>query len=217
MINIAPSILSADFSKLGEDIKTIEAAKGDMIHIDVMDGRFVPNISFGVPIIKCIRDKTDLPFDVHLMIEEPSRYIKSFVDAGADIITVHIEADRHIDRTINYIKSLGAKASVALNPATPVNQIEQIFGMLDMVLLMSVNPGFGGQKFISYTYDKIRKIKKMADELNPDIMIEVDGGVDSSNIKGIVEAGANVLVAGSSVFKGGAISENIQLLRGEIK
>lgn len=217
MINIAPSILSADFSKLGEDIKTIEAAKGDMIHIDVMDGRFVPNISFGVPIIKCIRDKTDLPFDVHLMIEEPSRYIKSFVDAGADIITVHIEADRHIDRTINYIKSLGAKASVALNPATPVNQIEQIFGMLDMVLLMSVNPGFGGQKFISYTYDKIRKIKKMADELNPDIMIEVDGGVDSSNIKGIVEAGANVLVAGSSVFKGGAISKNIQLLRGEIK
>lgn len=217
MINIAPSILSADFSKLGEDIKTIEAAKGDMIHIDVMDGRFVPNISFGVPIIKCIRDKTDLPFDVHLMIEEPSRYIKSFVDAGADIITVHIEADRHIDRTINYIKSLGAKASVALNPATPVNQIEQIFGMLDMVLLMSVNPGFGGQKFISYTYDKIRKIKKIADELNPDIMIEVDGGVDSSNIKGIVEAGANVLVAGSSVFKGGAISKNIQLLRGEIK
>lgn len=217
MINIAPSILSADFSKLGEDIKTIEAAKGDMIHIDVMDGRFVPNISFGVPIIKCIRDITDLPFDVHLMIEEPSRYIKSFVDAGADIITVHIEADRHIDRTINYIKSLGAKASVALNPATPVNQIEQIFEMLDMVLLMSVNPGFGGQKFISYTYDKIRKIKKMADELNPDIMIEVDGGVDSSNIKGIVEAGANVLVAGSSVFKGGAISKNIQLLRGEIK
>jgi ribulose-phosphate 3-epimerase len=217
MINIAPSILSADFSKLGEDIKTIEAAKGDMIHIDVMDGRFVPNISFGVPIIKCIRDITDLPFDVHLMIEEPSRYIKSFVDAGADIITVHIEADRHIDRTINYIKSLGAKASVALNPATPVNQIEQIFEMLDMVLLMSVNPGFGGQKFISYTYDKIRKIKKMADELNPDIMIEVDGGVDSSNIKCIVEAGANVLVAGSSVFKDGAISENIQLLRGEIK
>lgn len=217
MINIAPSILSADFSKLGEDVKTIEAAKGDMIHIDVMDGRFVPNISFGVPIIKCIRDITDLPFDVHLMIEEPSRYIKSFVDAGADIITVHIEADRHIDRTINYIKSLGAKASVALNPATPVNQIEQIFEMLDMVLLMSVNPGFGGQKFISYTYDKIRKIKKMADELNPDIMIEVDGGVDSSNIKGIVEAGANVLVAGSSVFKGGAISKNIQLLRGEIK
>lgn len=217
MINIAPSILSADFSKLGEDVKTIEAAKGDMIHIDVMDGRFVPNISFGVPIIKCIRDITDLPFDVHLMIEEPSRYIKSFVDAGADIITVHIEADRHVDRTINYIKSLGAKASVALNPATPVNQIEQIFEMLDMVLLMSVNPGFGGQKFISYTYDKIRKIKKMADELNPDIMIEVDGGVDSSNIKGIVEAGANVLVAGSSVFKGGAISKNIQLLRGEIK
>lgn len=217
MINIAPSILSADFSKLGEDVKTIEAAKGDMIHIDVMDGRFVPNISFGVPIIKCIRDITDLPFDVHLMIEEPSRYIKSFVDAGADIITVHIEADRHIDRTINYIKSLGAKASVALNPATPVNQIEQIFEMLDMVLLMSVNPGFGGQKFISYTYDKIRKIKKMADELNPDIMIEIDGGVDSSNIKGIVEAGANVLVAGSSVFKNGTISENIQLLRGEIK
>lgn len=217
MINIAPSILSADFSKLGEDIKTIEAAKGDIIHIDVMDGRFVPNISFGVPIIKCIRDITDLPFDVHLMIEEPSRYIKSFVDAGADIITVHIEADRHIDRTINYIKSLGAKASVALNPATPVNQIEQIFEMLDMVLLMSVNPGFGGQKFISYTYDKIRKIKKMADELNPDIMIEIDGGVDSSNIKGIVEAGANVLVAGSSVFKNGTISENIQLLRGEIK
>lgn len=217
MINIAPSILSADFSKLGEDIKTIEAAKGDMIHIDVMDGRFVPNISFGVPIIKCIRDITDLPFDVHLMIEEPSRYIKSFVDAGADIITVHIEADRHIDRTINYIKSLGAKASVALNPATPVNQIEQIFEMLDMVLLMSVNPGFGGQKFIGYTYDKIRKVKKLADELNPDIMIEVDGGVDLSNIKSIVEAGANVLVAGSSVFKGGAISKNIQLLRGEKK
>lgn len=217
MINIAPSILSADFSKLGEDIKAIEAAKGDMIHIDVMDGRFVPNISFGVPIIKCIRNITDLPFDVHLMIEEPSKYIKSFVDAGADIITIHAEADRHIDRTINYIKSLGAKASIALNPATPVNQIEQIFEMLDMVLLMSVNPGFGGQKFINYTYDKIRKIKNMAEYLNPDIMIEVDGGVDSSNIRSIVESGANVLVAGSSVFRGGAIAQNIELLRGELK
>ena len=180
MIKIAPSILSADFSRLGEHIKELEACGADMIHIDVMDGMFVPNISFGIPIIKSIRKLTKLPFDVHLMIEEPSRYVEDFARAGADIITVHYETDRHIDRTINYIKSFGVKAGVALNPATPVDCIKHLISNLDMVLIMSVNPGFGGQKYIEYCSDKIKEVRALADKYNKDIMIQVDGGIDGN-------------------------------------
>lgn len=213
MIKIAPSILSADFCKLGEEVKALEKHGADFIHIDVMDGMFVPNISFGLPIIKSIRKVTSLPFDVHLMIEEPSRYIEDFVKAGADIITIHYEADRHIDRTINYIKEFGVKAAIALNPATPVDNIKHLIPSLDMVLIMSVNPGFGGQKYIKYCSEKIRETKELSDELNRNLMIQVDGGVGKDNIKEVVNCGANVIVAGSAVFKDGKIKENIEELR----
>jgi ribulose-phosphate 3-epimerase len=216
MLKIAPSILSADFANLGDNIKKLDESGADMIHIDVMDGMFVPNISFGVPIIKAIRPMTKLPFDVHLMIEEPSRYVEDFVKAGADIITVHFEADRHIDRTINYIKSFGVKAAVALNPATKVENLEYIIPNLDMALIMSVNPGFGGQKYIEYCYNKIKNVKKLSEKYNKNMMIEVDGGIGKQNIAKVVKSGANVIVAGSAVFKDGKIHENITNLRGEI-
>lgn len=217
MINIAPSILSADFSKLGEEVKNIEAHGADIVHIDVMDGMFVPNITFGMPIIKSIRNVTKMPFDVHLMIEKPDRYIEDFVKAGADIITVHYEADKHIDRTINYIKSFGVKAAVALNPGTPVSNIKDLIPELDMVLIMSVNPGFGGQKYIKYASSKIREVKELKDKFNPNLLIEVDGGVDVSNIREVVESGANVIVAGSAVFKNNDVEGNIKNLREALK
>lgn len=216
MIKIAPSILSADFSKLGEEIKSLNKCEVDLIHIDVMDGSFVPNISFGIPIVKSIKHLTEIPFDVHLMIEEPARYVKDFVDAGADIITVHFEADRHLDRTISYIKELGVKAAVALNPATLVDNVKYLIPKLDMVLVMSVNPGFGGQKYIEYCDSKIRNVRELADKYNKNLMIEVDGGITKNNIAKVVHNGANVIVAGSSVFKGGNIEDNIMLLRKEI-
>ncbi|APC40967.1 ribulose-phosphate 3-epimerase [Clostridium estertheticum] len=216
MIKIAPSILSADFSKLGEHIKQLDAYGADMIHIDVMDGMFVPNISFGTPIIKSIRKLTRIPFDVHLMIEEPSRYVEEFVHAGSDIITVHYETDRHIDRTINYIKSFGVKVGVALNPATPVALIKHLISNVDMVLIMTVNPGFGGQKFIEYCLDKVKEVRELANVYNKDIMIQVDGGIDESNIRGVVSSGANVIVAGSAVFKNDDIEKNIKKLRAGI-
>jgi ribulose-phosphate 3-epimerase len=214
MVKIAPSILSANFTILGEEIKRLEKYGADFIHIDVMDGMFVPNISFGIPIIKSIREITKLPFDVHLMIEEPSRYVEEFAKVGADIITIHYEADRHIDRTVNYIKSFGVKAAVALNPATLVKNIEYLIPNLDMVLIMTVNPGFGGQKYIDYCSGKIEEVKELSNRLNKKLMIEVDGGIGKDNIKQIVHSGANVIVAGSSVFKDGKIEDNIKNLRG---
>ncbi|WP_291632749.1 ribulose-phosphate 3-epimerase [Clostridium sp.] len=216
MIKIAPSILSADFSRLGEHILQLDSYGADMIHIDVMDGMFVPNISFGIPVIKSIRKLTKLPFDVHLMIDEPSRYIEDFAKAGADIITVHYETDRHIDRTINYIKSFGIKAGIALNPATPVDCIKYLISNLDMVLIMSVNPGFGGQKYIKYCSDKIKEVRALADKYNTDIMIQVDGGIDGTNIGEVVSSGANVIVAGSAIFKNDEIEKNIKVLRAGI-
>lgn len=217
MIKIAPSLLSADFSNLGQQVIELENNGADWVHIDVMDGSFVPNISFGTPIMKSIRNKTKLPFDVHLMIEEPSRYVEDFVKAGADIITIHQEADRHLDRTVSYIKSFGVKAGIAINPATPVSSIKHLIKNVDMILIMSVNPGFGGQKYISYATEKIAELRKLADIENPDLLIEVDGGIGADNINTVVQSGANVIVAGSAVFSGGKIKENLLKLKEGIK
>ena len=214
MVKIAPSILSANFANLGEDIKRLDKAGVEFIHIDVMDGHFVPNISFGFPVIKAIRKYTNKVFDVHLMIEEPSKYVDEFINCGADLITIHYESDKHIDRTINYIKSKGIKVGVALNPGTPTTVLKDILESLDMVLIMSVNPGFGGQKFINYSLDKIKEIKEMCIACSrEDMLIQVDGGVSEHNIKDVVEAGANVIVAGSAVFKQNKIEENVMNLR----
>ena len=209
---LAPSILSADFGNLAADIKAIEKAGAQYVHIDVMDGMFVPSISFGMPVIKKIRPVTDMVFDVHLMIEEPDRYVEEFAKCGADIITVHQEACKHLDRTVEHIKALNVKAAVALNPATNLSTIEDILPSLDMVLLMSVNPGFGGQSYIPYVTDKIKRLRKMISDRNLNIDIEVDGGVCLDNIDMILSAGANVLVAGSAVFKGDAEGNARKLL-----
>lgn len=199
---LAPSILSADFSRLGEDLSLVEKNGITMLHIDVMDGMFVPSISLGFPIIESIRKKSSMVFDVHLMIEEPERYVERFAKSGADIITVHAEACTHLHRTIGQIKELGKKCGVALNPATPLSELDYVLEDVDMVLLMTVNPGFGGQKFIGAMYEKIRTLRERitAEGLSADI--EVDGGIKVSNTKEAIEAGASVLVAGSAVFEG---------------
>lgn len=197
---VAPSILSADFNNLGKDIDMINRSKADYIHFDVMDGVFVPNISFGIPVIESVNRIAEKPLDVHLMIVNPDHLIEPFIKAGASIVTVHYEACPHLHRTIQLIKSFGAKASVSLNPHTPVSVLEDIIEDLDMVLLMSVNPGFGGQKFIERTYSKVKQLRKMIKESNSDCLIEIDGGVNYETGKKLYEAGANVLVAGSFVF-----------------
>jgi ribulose-phosphate 3-epimerase len=200
MVKIAPSILSADFSKLGEDIKDVERGGADYIHVDVMDGHFVPNITIGPLVVEAIRPITKLPLDVHLMIENPDQYIEAFANAGADYITVHVEACKHLHRTVHYIKSFGVKAGVVLNPATPVQTIEHVIDDIDMVLLMTVNPGFGGQKFIEGVLPKIRQVKELVDKKGLSVEIEVDGGVNVETARKCIEAGANVLVAGSAIY-----------------
>ena len=213
MIKIAPSILSADFSNLKEQISLIEKGGADLIHLDIMDGHFVPNITFGAPVIKKLRKVTKIPFDVHLMIENPERYIGDFVDAGADIITVHQESTVHLHRLIQQIKSYGIKAAVSLNPATSLETIEFVLEDLDMVLIMSVNPGFGGQSFIPQCKEKIKRLKKMIDDKGLNVDIQVDGGVKLDNIKEIVDCGANVLVAGSAIFDSEDIVEATRNLK----
>ncbi len=212
MVKISPSILSADFARLGEEVKAIDNAGADYIHVDVMDGHYVPNLTFGPPIIKSIRGCTDKPFDVHLMISNPELYIEDYANAGADIITVHQEAYDHIDRLLTKIKSLGKKAGISINPSTHESVLGYVLDKVDLILVMSVNPGFGGQKFIPSQLEKIKNIKKMIGDRN--IEIEVDGGITQQNVKECISAGADVIVAGSAIF-GGDYAKNIAGLRGE--
>ncbi len=209
MNKLAPSILAADFNRLGSDIKRVEDAGVKMLHIDVMDGSFVPSISFGFPVLASIRRESRLEFDVHLMIEDPDRYIDEFVKNGADIITVHAESCRHLNRTLSHIREKGVKCGVALNPATPLDCLKYVYNYVDMILIMSVNPGFGGQKFIPETLGKIKELKSFMDEKGLNIDIEVDGGINQENVKEVLDAGANVIVSGTSVF-GGDIEENVR-------
>lgn len=209
MLRLAPSILSADFRKLGQEVETVANAGAQYIHIDVMDGMFVPSISYGMPVIKSIRPCTDRVFDVHMMVEEPGRYVEAMKDAGADLVCVHQEACRHLDRTLSQIRELGMKTGVALNPATPVSTLDCVLEQVDMVLIMTVNPGFGGQKFIPYTLEKVRSLRKRMNLLGLHTDIEVDGGIGLGNVGDVIEAGANVIVAGSAVYHGN-VSGNVR-------
>ncbi|MBU7589839.1 MAG: ribulose-phosphate 3-epimerase [Sphingopyxis terrae] len=215
-VRIAPSILSADFAQLGEEVRRIEAAGADWVHIDVMDGHFVPNLTIGPMVVKALRPHSTLPFDVHLMISPVDNFLDAFAAAGADIITVHPEAGPHIHRSIQHIKSLGKQAGVSLNPATPAKMLDYLIDDIDLVLVMSVNPGFGGQSFISSQLRKIEAVRKMIDKSGRDIRLEVDGGIDAATAPLVIAAGADVLVAGTATFKGGpaAYADNIKRLRG---
>ncbi len=213
MLKLAPSILAADFKILGQQVAEVSEAGAHYIHLEVMDGAFVPSVSFGMPVIGSLRSCTDRIFDVHMMVEEPGRYINDFKEAGADLICVHAEACTHLDRTINQIKEAGLKAGVALNPATPLSVLDFILTEVDMVLIMTVNPGFGGQKFIPYTLDKVKALRRICKERNLETDIQVDGGVTCENVRELIEAGANVFVAGSAVFKGNAADNTKAFLK----
>lgn len=217
MVKIAPSVLAADFARLGEEVKRAEDAGADIIHMDVMDGHFVPNLTIGPAIVSTIRKETSLPLDVHLMIEEPDRFIDDFVQAGASSITVHAETGYHLHRTLRFIRDKNCKAGLALNPATSVEGIKLLLEEVDMVLIMSVNPGFGGQEFIPFSIPKISQIKKMAQELGRDIDIEVDGGITLENVRDVAEAGATILVMGTAIFKSPSIKKTIKELKERIK
>lgn len=217
MVKIAPSILAADFARLGGEVKRAEEAGADIIHIDVMDGHFVPNITIGPAVVSCLKKATSLPLDVHLMIEEPDRFIDAFSQAGASFITVHVETGYHLEMTLNFIREKGCKVGIALNPATPVEDIKLVIEEVDLVLVMSVNPGFGGQEFIPFSMPKISKIKKMAEEQGRDIDIEVDGGLTLDNIQDVVKAGATILVMGTTIFKAKSINETMSEIKKKVK
>lgn len=212
MFEIAPSILSADFTRLGEEIVEIEKGGATVLHFDVMDGRFVPNLTVGIPVLKSVRKFTKMTIDCHLMIVEPSKYAVEFVKAGADMVSVHVEADVHLQRTLTAIREAGGKAGIAINPATPLISLEEALPYADFILLMSVNPGFGGQKFIPTSLDKLKRLKRMIDERGLSTRIEIDGGIDASNIHEIVKSGAEIIVAGSAVFGGGKPAEAVKEL-----
>jgi ribulose-phosphate 3-epimerase len=212
-IDIAPSILSADFSRLGEEIAAVERGGANILHVDVMDGHFVPNITIGLPVVKSLAAATKLPLDAHLMISEPGRYAAQFVSAGASMVSVHVEADPHLHRTLTSIKSAGAQAGVVLNPSTPVSAVEEALLFADYVLVMSVNPGFGGQKFIPESIQKVRRLRQMIIERQLNVRIEIDGGIDRNNIETVVEAGAEIIVAGSAIFGSDSAEEAVKELR----
>ncbi|MEP6849297.1 MAG: ribulose-phosphate 3-epimerase [Acidobacteriota bacterium] len=212
MFEIAPSILSANFTRLADEIAAVRSGGANILHIDVMDGHFVPNITIGLPVVKSIRRATDLTIDAHLMISEPGRYAVEFVEAGADMVSVHVEADHHLQRTLVAIREAGAQAGVAINPATPLVMLEEALPYADFILLMSVNPGFGGQKFVPTSLDKLRRLKQVIEERGLSTKIEIDGGVDLSNIGEIVGAGADIVVAGSAVYGGGTPTEAVKEL-----
>jgi len=210
MFEIAPSILSADFSRLAEEIKAVQDGGAKILHVDVMDGHFVPNITIGIPVVESLRQATKLTLDTHLMISEPGRYAVRFVEAGADMVSVHVEADDHLQRTLVAIREAGAKPGIAINPATPLIALEEALSYADFVLLMSVNPGFGGQKFVPTSMDKLRRLRKMIDERGLDVNIEIDGGIGPTNISDVVEAGAEIIVAGSAVYGTGHPTEAVR-------
>ncbi len=210
---IAPSILAADYANFEREIKRLEATGAEYAHIDIMDGHFVPQISFGAGVVESLRPHSKMVFDCHLMVSNPEHHLEDFARAGADIISIHVEATPHIHGALQKIRSLGVKPSVVINPGTPVEAIKHVLHLVDQVLVMTVNPGFGGQKFIKYSIDKIKEVKAMSEKYNKDLLIQVDGGVDPSNVSDVIEAGANVIVAGSAVFKNGEIEKNISSLR----